>query len=379
VKAALMRAKCTDADPAGVAARFALVGPVRGVQPYGRGNINQTHLVTCGPSTGAPRRYVLQRLNPAVFAEPDVVMANLQLVTAHLRRRLEAEGEGSLDRRLLRVVPTWEGRPSWRDATGAVWRCVDFVERTHSSLALATPAQVFEAGRAFGELHRLLVDLDPALVGETIPEFHDPVARLAVLERVLGADPAGRSDEAGDEIGFVLGHRDLAAAGRRLVGSAVPRRVAHNDAKVDNLLFDDDTDRVVCITDLDTIMPGSILWDVGHLLRSATCRAPEDERDLSLVAMDLDLARALLAAYRQESAGWITPSEVALLSLSGAVVVYEEAVRFLTDHLAGDVYFRIFRPGQNRDRCRVQIRLLASMLDQMPDLDAIVADVWGSG
>src|SRR5207302_2953124 len=183
----------TDADPAGVAARFALAGPVRGVQPYGQGNINQTHLVTCSPSAGAPRRYLLQRLNPAVFAEPDVVTANLDLVTAHLRRRLEAAGERDLDRRVLSIVPTREGRPSWRDAAGAVWRCVEFVERTHSSLSLATPAQVYEAGRAFGELHRLLVDLDPALVGETIPGFHDPEGRLAALERVLRADPAGRS------------------------------------------------------------------------------------------------------------------------------------------------------------------------------------------
>jgi Ser/Thr protein kinase RdoA (MazF antagonist) len=246
-------------------------------------------------------------------------------------------------------------------------------------LSLATPAQVFEAGRAFGELHRFLVDLDPALLGETITGFHDPEARLAALERVIRVDPAGRSADVGDEIDFVLRHRDLAAAGRRLVGPEVPRRVAHNDAKVDNLLFDDDTDRVVCVTDLDTIMPGSVLWDVGHLLRSATCRAPEDERDLSLVGMDLDLARALVAGYRQEAAGWITPPEVALLSLSGAVVVYEEAVRFLTDYLAGDVYFRIFRPGQNRDRCRVQIRLLVSMLEQLPALDAVVADVWESG
>ncbi len=368
----------TGAEPAGVAARFALVGPVRDVRPYGRGNINQTHLVSCCPGAGAPRRYLLQRLNPAVFAEPDVVMANLDLVTAHLRRRLEAAGEADLDRRVLRMVPTRDGQPAWRDAAGAVWRCVEFVERTHSSPSLVRPAQVFEAGRAFGELHRLLVDLDPALVGETIPGFHDPEERLASLERVLRADPAGRSADASDEIDFVLDHRDLAEAGRRLVGSDVPRRVAHNDAKVDNLLFDDDTGRVVCVTDLDTMMPGSILWDVGDLVRSATCRAPEDERDLRLVAMDLDLASALLAGYRQEAAGWITRPEVALLSLSGAVVAYEQAVRFLTDHLAGDVYFRIFRPGQNRDRCRAQIRLLASMLEQLPALDALVADAWGS-
>ncbi len=368
----------TGADPADVAARFALAGPVQDVRPFGRGNINQTHVVSCGPSARAPRRYLVQRLNPTVFPQPDVVTANLGLITSHLRRRLEAEGEQDLQRRVLTVVPTREGQPSWRDRDGAVWRCVDFVEGTHSSPTLVSPAQVFEAGRAFGELHRLLVDVDPALVGETIPGFHDPERRLAALERVLRADPARRAGEVSDEIELVLGHRDLAEGGRRLVGPEVPLRVAHNDAKVDNLLFDDETDRVVCITDLDTVMPGSILWDLGDLLRSATCRAPEDERDLSLVAMDLELARALVAGYGQESARWITRPEVALWSLSAAVVVYEQAVRFLTDHLAGDVYFRVFRPGQNRDRCRAQIRLLGSMLDQRPALDAVVADAWGS-
>jgi Ser/Thr protein kinase RdoA (MazF antagonist) len=182
--------------------------------------------------------------------------------------------------------------------------------------------------------------------------------------------------DADEEIDFLLRRRDLVEAGRRLLGTDVPRRVAHNDAKVDNLLFDDTTDRVVCVTDLDTVMAGPVLWDVGDLLRSATCRAPEDEIDLERVAMDLDLARAVLAGYRQEAAGWITEAEVALLSLSGVVLLHEQAARFLTDHLAGDVYFRIFRPGQNLDRCRVQIKLLSSMLEQMPALDRVVADVW---
>jgi hypothetical protein len=192
----------------------------------------------------------------------------------------------------------------------------------------------------------------------------------------LQADPAGRAAAARDEIDFVLGHRDVAEAGRRLVGPEMPLRVAHNDAKVDNLLFDDDTDRVVCVTDLDTVMAGSILWDVGDLLRSATCPVPEDERDLDRVGMDLDLAQALVAGYRQEAAAWITEPEVAQLSLAGVVLVYEQAVRFLADYLEGDVYFRIFRPGQNRDRCRVQIRLLSSMMEQSAALDRIVADVW---
>lgn len=366
-------------DLAGVAARFALAGPVKEVEPHGLGNINLTNLVTCRTGAGAARRYLLQRINPAVFAEPEVLVANMALVTSHLRRRLESAGEEDLDRRVLSLVPTLEGDLCWRDSDGSVWRCVSFVERAHSAAKLDTEAEAFEAGRAFGELHRLLLDLDPEMVGETIPGFHDPSARLGVLERVLRADPAGRSAQLGAEIEAVMGHRDLAEAGRRLAGPDVARRVAHNDAKVDNLLFDDDTGKVVCITDLDTIMATSVLWDIGDLLRSATCPATEDDRDLDRVVMDLGLARALLSGYRSEAAAWMTPAEVRLIPLAGVVVVYEQAMRFLTDYVAGDVYFRTFRPGQNLDRCRVQVRLLESMLQQTPALETFVADVWAKG
>jgi hypothetical protein len=365
----------TGSDPADVAVRFALDGPVESIVPYGEGNINLTHQVTV---TG-PVRYLLQRVNPEVFPDPELLMANVALVTAHLRSRLEAAGQGSLDRRIVTLVPTRDGGTSWRASDGAVWRCVCFVERAHSAAVVASEGQAFEAGRAFGELHRLLVDLDPVLLGETIPRFHDPERRLSAFENVVKVDPAGRAAAVGEEIAFVLGHRRLAADGRRLAAPDVPVRVAHNDAKLDNVLFDDDSGRAVCITDLDTVMPGSILWDVGDLLRTAACPASEDERDMDRVELDLGLARAMLTGYRQEVAGWITPPEVAMLSLAGAILVYEQAVRFLTDYLAGDVYFRTFRPEQNRDRSRVQVRLLASMLERMPSLDDIVADVWAGG
>ncbi len=359
-------------DPAVVAARFALDGPVESIVPHGEGNINATHLVT----VVGPVRYLLQRLNPEVFPDPELVMANVALVTSHLRSRLEAAGQEDLDRRVVRLVPTRDGRLSWRAVDGAVWRCMWFVERTHSEATLDSDTQAFEAGRAFGELHRLLVDLDPALLGETIPGFHHPEQRLSSFERVLRVDPAGRAADVADEVAFVLEHRRLAEAGRSLAGPEVPTRVAHNDAKVDNLLFDDDSGRAICVTDLDTIMPGPILWDVGDLLRTAACPGREDEPDIDRVQLDLGRARAMLTGYHQEAAGWISQPEVALLSLAGAVLVYEQAVRFLTDYLAGDVYFRTFRPGQNRDRSRVQVRLLASMLEQRPRLDDVVADVW---
>jgi Ser/Thr protein kinase RdoA (MazF antagonist) len=362
----------TGTDPADVAVRFALDGPVESIVPHGEGNINLTHLVT----VRGPVRYLLQRLNPEVFPDPEVLMANVAVVTGHLRSHLESAGRTDPDRRVVRLVPTLEGAMWCRVSDGAIWRCVRFIEQAHSVAAAASRAQAFEAGRAFGELHRLLVDLDPTRLGQTIPGFHDPARRLSDFERVVEADPTGRTAAVADEIAFVGEHRRLAADGRRLAGRGVPVRVAHNDAKVDNVLFDDDSGRAVCVIDLDTIMPGSILWDVGDLLRTASCPASEDERDLDRVELDLDLARAMLTGYREEAAGWITSDEVGLLSLAGAVLVYEQAVRFLTDYLAGDVYFRTFRPEQNRNRSRVQVRLLTSMLERMPSLDGIVADVW---
>jgi Ser/Thr protein kinase RdoA (MazF antagonist) len=356
-----------------VAVRFALDGPVQSIVPYGEGNINLTYLVT----TRRNVRYLLQRLNPEVFPDPDLLMANVAGVTAHLRTRLEAAGRVDLDRRVVTLVPTHDGQMWWQAPDGALWRCMRFIERAHSAVVVASAAQAFEAGRAFGELHRLLVDFDPAQLGETIPAFHDPEGRLSVLDRVVNADPVGRAAAVEEEVGFVLDHRRLAGEGRRLVGPDVPVRVVHNDAKVDNVLFDDDSARAVCVTDLDTVMPGSILWDVGDLLRTATCPASEDEPDLDKVRLDLDLARAMFNGYRREAAGWITPQEVALLSLAGAVLVFEQALRFLTDYLAGDVYFRVFRPGQNLDRSRAQVRLLASILEQMQALEAVVTEVWG--
>jgi Ser/Thr protein kinase RdoA (MazF antagonist) len=366
-----------ETDPAGVAVRFALDGPVESIVPYGEGNINLTHLVTVRGPVG-PGRYLLQRLNPEVFPDPGLLMANVALVTRHLRSRLESEGHADGDRHVVTLVPTHDGGMSWRASDGAIWRCVLFIEQAHSAAVVSSSAQAFEAGRAFGELHRLLVDLDPALLGETIPGFHDPERRLSGFERVVAADPAGRAAAVAEEIDFVLEHRRLAADGRRLAWPGVSVRVAHNDAKVDNVLFDDNSGRAVCITDLDTVMPGSILWDVGDLLRTAACPAPEDERDLDRVELDLGLAQAMLTGYRDEAAGWITSVEVGLLPLAGAVVVYEQAVRFLADYLAGDVYFRTFRPDQNLERSRVQVRLLASMLERMPSLDDIVAEVWAA-
>ncbi|HWC38817.1 MAG TPA: phosphotransferase [Acidimicrobiales bacterium] len=362
----------TGTDPADVAVRFALDGPVESIVPYGEGNINRTHLVT----VAGPVRYLLQRLNPAVFPDPELLVANVAVVTGHLRSRLEDADAVDLDRRVVTLVPTGDGRMWWRASDGAVWRCVRFVERAHSAAVVASEAQAFEAGRVFGELHRLLVDLDPSRLGETIPEFHDPARRLSDLERVVKDDPAGRAAAVAEEISVVVEHRGLVADGRRLVAPDVPIRVAHNDAKLDNVLFDDESGRAVCVTDLDTIMPGSILWDIGDLLRTAACPASEDERDLDRVQLDLGLARAMLTGYREEAAGWITPDEVGLLWLAGAVLVYEQALRFLTDYVAGDVYFRTFRPEQNRDRSRVQVRLLASMLERMPSLEGVVADLW---
>ena len=310
-----------------------MAGPVAAVEPQQGGHINESHVVVAGGG-----RYLLQQLNPAVFADPDGVMANILVVTAHLRSR----GEPTLT-----VLLTDEGRPHWRG-----WRMYELVEGARPA-QVRSPVEAEAVGRCVGRFHRALADLDPSLLLVTMPSFHDPVRRLAGLEAL---DPA-EAAEAAEEVAALRELRHLAEIGSEL--NALPLRIAHNDAKVDNVLVDEHTGEPVMLVDLDTVMPGGVLWDVGDLVRSATATAAEDDP-----AARFDGARhaGLMEGWLAETGGLLSAEERALLDAAGPVVTYEQAVRFLTDHLAGDVYYRVARRGQNLDRARSQLALLHSML-----------------
>jgi N-acetylhexosamine 1-kinase len=319
----------------------AFVGPVTAVLPFGQGHINETFLVES--SAG---QYILQRLNTTVFPDPGAVTANILVVHRHLQGALMPQPVAAANGEWL----VWDGTDPWR-----AWRRTPGAPLAGDS---ASPAMLHDAGRLLGRFHGLLADLDPAGLSETLPGFHDPARRLHALRAVMVADPCGRVATVADEIAMALEGESLAEIAAEL-SAGVPRRVAHFDAKLDNILFAGG--EAVALVDFDTVMPGAWFWDVGDLLRSGASIAAEDDPDPERAVVIPERYQAIVDGYRQGLAGVAHPAELDALGVAGAIVTYEQAVRFLTDWIAGDVYYRISRPAQNLDRARSQFRLLASM------------------
>jgi aminoglycoside phosphotransferase (APT) family kinase protein len=344
-----------------VAGHFAVDGKPTTVKPFNGGHINDSFLVTYRQEDGSAR-FLLQRINEAVFPDPALVTANIQRVTSHIVQKLKSLGVPDINRRVPTLVRTNEGGFCHRDQAGSCWRLYRFVEDVRVCQKVDTPGQAEQAGRAFGAFQSLLADLPGPRLHETIPGFHDTPSRFEALDRVVRADPRGRTAEAQPEIDYAFVHRASAGALCELHRAGeIPERVAHNDAKISNVLFDRETGEALCVVDLDTVMPGLALNDFGDMVRSMTCPAAEDERDLSAVEVEMSLFEALARSYVEASAGFLTPVERANLVTAGKLITLEQGVRFLTDFLNGDTYYRTQRPNQNLDRCRTQFKLVESI------------------
>lgn len=344
----------TDLRP--VAEMFLLHGDFLEAVPYGSGHINDTYAAVFDQG-GTRVRYIFQRINHRVFQNPVALMDNIQRVTAHLQTKLPREKS----RRALTLIPARDGRPFHRDAAGHYWRCYLFIEGARTYDAVQSPRQAYEAARAFGRFQELLADLPPPRLHETIPDFHHTPKRLAALEAALAADVAGRVRDCGPEIEFVMQRRALTCA---LLDAGLPERITHNDTKLNNVMLDDATGEGVCVIDLDTVMPGLALYDFGDQVRTTTSPAKEDERDLSKVGLRREMFEALARGYLETAGRFLTREEKRLLVVAGKVITLEIGIRFLTDFLAGDVYFKVHRPGHNLDRCRTQFQLVASIETQ---------------
>jgi hypothetical protein len=341
---------------------FDLPGECTAVAALKRGHIHDTLVGTWRTPAGASR-FVLQRVNTHVFRAPGVLMETWLRVTEHVRAALAREGRPDVERRCLRAIRTRAGGLLHADAHGALWRAFPFIEGARSFDVPDGPARAQEAARAFGAFAAQLADLDPDTVPESIPHFHDFPHRLAAVEAAAETDPHERARAAARDLDAA---RRLAADVERALaqqGAAeLPRRVVHNDCKLNNVLFDDATGEGLCVIDLDTVMPGSVLADFGDLARTAACPAPEDEPDLARVRVDRSLYEAIARGYLAGAGALLEPVERALLPLGGPLIALETGIRFLTDHLSGDLYFRIHRPGHNLDRARVQFRLTEQLL-----------------
>lgn len=368
----------SDATLRAIAARFALDGEIEGIRPLPGGHINESYRVDV-EREGRVRRYLLQRLNPQVFPRPELVMENVARVTGHIAKRLQEEGAAGRERRAPTLVPTREGRGWHTEPDGTCWRALPFVSGAVTRERARSPADARVAARAFGGFLRLLADLEDPPLHETIPGFHDTAARIARLEAVARADPCGRAGEAREALDALMAQRALAEMLPPLLASgAVPRRIAHNDAKLANVLLDERTGEALCVVDLDTVMPGSALFDFGDMVRSMTSPTVEDEEEPARVGVRLPFFEALVRGYLGAAGALLTPVERDLLPFAGRLLTFEQGVRFLTDHLDGDRYYRVRRPGHNLARCRTHLALLRSLTLEAPRLEAIVRSVSGS-
>jgi hypothetical protein len=341
--------------------KFDILGDFVSAEPYGNGHINDTFVVVFDQG-GTAIRYILQRINDNVFKLPVTLMENIVQVTSHIRKKAEANGVGDISRRVLTLVKTLNGEDFTKDQDGHVWRCYIFVEDAKSWDIIETPTQAFEAAKAFGAFQRDLMDYNGPRLSETIPKFHHTRNRFATLQEAIKEDVKNRAVTVKDEIEFALSHENLANSLLSLQEKGlIPERITHNDTKLNNVLLDNKTGEGICVLDLDTVMPGLSLYDFGDMVRTATNPVAEDELDLSKVVVQTPMFEAIAKGYLEGTAGTLLPVERDNLVTSGKLLTYECGIRFLTDYLQGDTYFKIKRETHNLDRCHTQFALVKSL------------------
>lgn len=355
------------AEPAALLAHWA-VEPVS-IMPHGGGLINGSWRVD---TATAP--FLLQRLNPQVFTDGAGVMRNIARVTGHLAASLLRDSIPDRDRRTLRLLPTRSGQSAVQADDGAWWRLFHFIDGSVVLESVTTSVEAEQAGAAFGHFLARLADLDGAALTETIPAFRDTLGRVAALDRAVAADPFNRVAEVRTELGQLDARREYATLFPPLIVSgALPRRVVHNDAKSGNVLRDRQSGAALAVIDLDTVMPGTALSDIGDLIRSMASPTAEDERDLERIRVHPELIAGLARGYLGAAGATLVQEERRLFVAAGLVTTFEQAVRFFTDYLDGDRYYQTTRPGQNLDRGRAQLKLLLELERSRAELEGLIA------
>lgn len=351
--------------------QFAVTGDLVEAVPYGSGYINDTYLGRYQTPRGE-QRYIHQRINHLVFRQPEKLMENLERVTRYARQQIEAAGGDPL-RQTLNLVPTRAGDTFIHTAQGEYWRTFLFIPDVITYDVCANPQMAYSPARAFGAFLNMLDSLPGPRLHETIPDFHHTRKRFDAFLAAVQADSAGRCAECQAEIDFILQREaDAGVVVDLLASGDLPERVTHNDTKLNNVLVDANSGQGICVIDLDTVMPGSLLYDFGDLIRMGTATAAEDETDLERVTVDIDLFAWLAHGYLDAVRDILTPREWELLAFGGRLITYEQAIRFLGDYLRGDVYYKIRYPRHNLDRARNQIKMLQEMERQRGAMEGII-------
>lgn len=351
---------------------FETKGEIESIEPHGNGHINDTFLVTCRTAPEETCRYILQRMNHEVFKDPDGLMENVVGVTSFLRKKIEEAG-GDPERETLNVIPLREGGYYYKAADGTFWRMYRFVEGADSFDVVKKPEDFYESAVAFGHFQKLLADYPADSLHETIPNFHNTIDRLNNFKKAVEADSMKRAGEVQEEIKFVFDREaDCHVLCDMLKSGEIPLRVTHNDTKLNNIMLDRRTGKGICVIDLDTVMPGSALYDYGDSIRFGANTGEEDEKDLSKISCDLELFELYTKGFIEGCGGSLTEKEIRMLPMGAKLMTLECGIRFLTDYLEGDHYFKIHRPEHNLDRCRTQFCMVKDMEDKWKQMQEIV-------
>lgn len=355
-----------------ISQNFQIYGEILHAETCKIGHINETYAATYSQG-GTLVRYIHQKINQNVFKDPAAVMDNLVRVTRHLRAKLISRNEKEVTRKALTVVPTRDGQPSYRDDRGDYWRTFFFVERARTYEAVESPNQAFEAGKAFGKFQGLLVDLPGKRLHETIPNFHNTRKRFETLQEAVGNDHCNRAKMAKPEIEFAWRHESIVdVLLKAQTKGKIPERITHNDTKFNNVMLDEASGKEMCVVDLDTVMPGLVLYDFGDMVRTTTSPTLEDESDLSKVQMQMPMFEALARGYLSAAGEFLTKTEKSFLAFAGKLITFTIGIRFLADFLMGDIYFRVHRPEHNLERCRTQFKLVESIERQEKAMQKLV-------
>lgn len=344
---------------------------VKESRPYGNGHINDTYMILADLPDGE-KIYILQRINTNVFKNPELLMENFVSVSEYLAEQIKKNG-GDPEREALTVIKTLDGKNYYLDDGGMAWRLLTYITDSVSYDKVEDPSQFYESAVAFGNFQYMLRDYPAESLGETIPNFHNTEDRFAKLMEAVGADVCGRLSEVEDEVRFAKEREEFCSLfEREHKAGRLPLRVTHNDTKLNNILFDKITGKTVCIVDLDTIMPGYAVNDFGDSIRFGATTALEDEKDLSLVNFDISLYELYVQGFIEGANGGLTDNELEMLPYAAIMMTLECGMRFLTDYLSGDTYFKTSRKGQNLDRARNQFKLVSDMEAQLDEMKKIV-------
>lgn len=358
-----------------ISKHFQIYGEILRAEACKIGHINETYIATYGQG-GIPVRYVHQKINQNVFKKPAEVMENMMRVTNHIRDMLMGAKEREVTRKVITVIPTLDGSPYYQDENGDYWRTFLFVENVRSFESVESTDQATEAGRGFGRFQKCLIDFNGERLHETIPNFHNSRKRFETFKKAVDEDKYNRAADARELIDFAVKHEEVVDVLLDAMDTGeIPERITHNDTKFNNVLLDVKTGKAMCVVDLDTVMPGLALYDFGDMVRTTTSPTLEDERDLSRVEMRLEMFEALATGYLSELGKEMTPAEIQYVPFSGKLMSFTIGLRFLTDYLSGDYYFRVHRPGHNLDRTSTQFKLVQSIIEQESKMEKIVSRI----